>query len=70
LLCSFSNACDNLVVAIGNTTQSAFKYEDVVSSLLLENMMWKIMDNHSTNDLFVRGHPQDMNKIKSLGEGI
>jgi hypothetical protein len=30
LLCSFPNSWDNLVVAIGSTTQSTLKYEDVV----------------------------------------
>jgi hypothetical protein len=43
-LCSFPNSWDNLVVAIGSTTQSTFKYEDVVASLLSEEMRWKIMD--------------------------
>jgi hypothetical protein len=38
LLCSFPDSWDNLVVAIGSTTQSALKYEDVVSSLLSEEM--------------------------------
>jgi hypothetical protein len=27
------------------------------------------MDSHSTNALFVRGHPQDRNKNKSSGGG-
>jgi hypothetical protein len=35
------------------------KYEDVVSSLLSEEMRWKRMDSHSTDALFVRGHTQD-----------
>jgi hypothetical protein len=48
LLCSFPDSWDNLVVAIGSTTQSALKYEDVVSSLLSEEMRWKSMDSHST----------------------
>jgi hypothetical protein len=38
LLCSFLDSWDNLVVAIGSTTQSTLKYEDVVSSLLSEEM--------------------------------
>jgi hypothetical protein len=38
LLCSFPDSWDNLVVAIGSTTQSTLKYEDVVASLLSEEM--------------------------------
>ena len=59
LLFSLPNSWDNLVVAIGITTQSTLKYEDVVSSLLLEEMRQKNMDGHSTNDLFVRGCTQE-----------
>jgi hypothetical protein len=61
LLCSFTDSWDNLVVAIGSTTQSTLKYEDVVSSLSSEEMRWKIMDSHSIDALFVRGHTQDRN---------
>jgi hypothetical protein len=46
LLCSFPDSWDNLVVAIGSTTQSTLKYEDVVASLLSEEMRQKIMDGH------------------------
>ena len=67
LLFSLSKSWDNLVVAIGSTTQSTLKYEDVVSSLLSEEMRWKSMDSHSTNALFVRGHTQDKNPSKPLG---
>jgi hypothetical protein len=67
LLCSFPKSWDNLVVPIGSTTQSILKYEDVVSSLLSEEMRWKSMDGHSTNDLFVRGLTQDKNPGKSSG---
>jgi hypothetical protein len=69
LLCSFPDSWDNLVVAIGSTTQSALKYEDVVSSLLSEEMRWKSMDSHSTYALFVRGHPKDRDTNKSSGGG-
>jgi hypothetical protein len=67
LLCSLPESCDNLVVAIGSTTQSTLKYEDVVSSLISEEMRWKIMDGHSTDALFVRGCTQDRNPSKSSG---
>jgi hypothetical protein len=55
LLCSFPDSWDNLVVAIGSTTQSTLKYEDVVASLLSKEMRQKSMDGHSTDSLFVRG---------------
>jgi hypothetical protein len=67
LLCFFPDSWDNLVVAIGSTTQSILKYEDVVSSLLFEEMRWKSMDGHSTYALFVRGRTQDRNPGKSPG---
>jgi hypothetical protein len=67
LLCSLPDSWDNLVVAIGSTTQSTLKYEDVVSSLLSEVMRQKSMDSHSTDALFVRGRTQDRNPGKPLG---
>jgi hypothetical protein len=67
LLCSLPDSWDNLVVAIGSTTQSTLKYEDVVASLLSEEMRKKSMDGHRTNDLFVRGCTQDRNHGKPSG---
>jgi hypothetical protein len=69
LLCSFPDSWDNLVVAIGSTTQSTLKYEDVVSSLLSKEKRQKIMDGHRTNDLSVRGRTQDRNLGNSSGGG-
>jgi hypothetical protein len=69
LLCSLSDSWDNLVVAIGSTTQSILKYEDVVSSLLSEEMRRKIMDSQSTYALIVICHTQDRNPGKSSGGG-
>ena len=67
LLCYFPDSWDNMVVAIGSTTQSTLKYEDVVSSLLSKEMRRKSMDGHNTNALFVRGRTQDKNLGKPLG---
>jgi hypothetical protein len=67
LLCSLPDSWDNLVVAIGSTTQSTLKYEDVVASLLSEEMRRKSMDGHNTDALFVRGCTQDRNPGKPSG---
>jgi hypothetical protein len=67
LLCSLPDSWDNLVVAIGSTTQPTLKYEDVVASLLSEEMRRKSMDGHSTDALFVRGRPQERNPGKPSG---
>jgi hypothetical protein len=67
LLCSLPDSWDNLVVAIGSTTQSTLKYEDVVASLLSEEMRRKSMDGHNTDALFVRGRTQDRNPGKPSG---
>jgi hypothetical protein len=67
LLCSLPDSWDNLVVEIGSTTQSTLKYEDVVASLLFEEMRRKIMDGHNTNALFTRGRTQDRNPGKPSG---
>jgi hypothetical protein len=67
LLCFFSDSWDNLVVAIGSTTQYTLKYEDVVASLLSEEMRRINMDGHITDDLFVKGRTQDRNPGKPSG---
>jgi hypothetical protein len=58
---------DNLVVAIGSTTQSTLKYEELVSSLLSEEMRRKRMDIHNMDSLSVRGHPNIGIKTSLLG---
>jgi hypothetical protein len=50
-LCYFLDSWDNLFVAIGSTTHSTLKYEDVVASLLSKEMRHTRMDGHNTNDL-------------------
>ena len=54
LLCSLLDSWDNLVVAIGSSTKSALKFEDIVSSLLSEEMRRKSMDSQSADALSVR----------------
>ena len=54
LLCYLLDLWDSLVVAIGSNT-TALNFDEVVSSLLSEEMRQKNMEGHSTNALFVRG---------------
>ena len=44
LLCSLTKSWDNLVVSIGSSTKSTLKFEDIVSSLLSEEMKRKFME--------------------------
>jgi hypothetical protein len=43
LLCSLPDSWDSLVVAIGSN-KTSLKFDEVVSSLLLEEMRWKNME--------------------------
>lgn len=62
-LCSLPYLWGNLFVAIGSRTKSTLKFEDVVSSFLLEETRIKSMENHSTNALSVRpGHTKETRK--------
>jgi hypothetical protein len=63
LLCSLPNLWDSLVVAIGSNTTS-LKFDEVVSSLLSEEMRKKNMEGQSTNTLFTRGRFQERNRSK------
>jgi hypothetical protein len=53
LLCSLPDSCDSLVVAIGSNT-TALNFDEVVSSLFLEEMRRKNMEGQSTDALFAR----------------
>jgi hypothetical protein len=62
LLCSLPDLWDSLVVAIGSNT-TYLKFEEVVSSLLSEEMRQNNMEGHSTYALFARGHSQEINRF-------
>jgi len=53
-------------VAIGNTTQSTLKFEDVLPSLLFEEMRRKSMKGVAKDVLFFRDFPIDKNENKTL----
>jgi hypothetical protein len=64
LLFSLPDSWDSFVVAIGSNT-TALKFDEVVSSLLLEEMRWKNIEGQRTDALFARGHSQERNISKS-----
>jgi hypothetical protein len=61
LLCSLPESCDSLVLAIGSNTTS-LKFDEVVSSVLSEDMRRNNMEGQSTNALFARQNSQERNK--------
>ena len=64
LLCSLPDSWDSLVVAIGSNT-TTLSFDDVVSSLFLEEMGWKNMEGQSTYALFARGRYHERNRYES-----
>ena len=60
LPCSLPESWDNLIVEIGSSTKSALKFEDIVSSLLSEEMRRKSMESQNDDVLSVRsGRPKE-----------
>ena len=52
LLCSLPDLWDSLVIAIGSNT-TALQFDEIVSSLLTEEMRWKNMESQNGDALFV-----------------
>jgi hypothetical protein len=74
LLCSLPDSWDSLVVSICSNT-TALKFDEVVSSLLSEEMRQKNMEGQSTYTLFARGRSQERNRYnfssgRSKSKGI
>eukprot|EP00253_Pinus_taeda_P026289 PITA_26289 len=64
LLCSLPDLWDSLVIAISSNA-TALQFDEIVSSLLTEEMRRKNMEIQNGDALFVRGRSQNRNKIKS-----
>eukprot|EP00253_Pinus_taeda_P019432 PITA_19432 len=54
LLCSLPDSWDSLVIAIGSNA-TALQFDEIVSTLLTEEMRQKNMDNHNGDALSIRG---------------
>jgi len=64
LLCPLPNSWDSVVVALGSN-MTTLSFNDVVSSLLSEEMRWKNMEGQRTYALFARGFYHERNRSKS-----
>jgi hypothetical protein len=60
-LCSLPDSWDSLVVSIGSNT-TTLNFDEVVSSLLPEEMRRQNMEGQSTYALFARGRSQERNR--------
>jgi hypothetical protein len=69
LLCSFPNSQDSLVVSIGSNT-TTLVLEDVVASLLLEEVRRKNIEGSTKYDLVVKGQLIDRDEGKFLGRNF
>ena len=65
-LCSLPDSWDSLVIAVGSNA-TKLNFDDVVASLLSEEMRRKSMDSSTKDALSVRGHTVDRSKNKSSG---
>jgi len=65
LLCSLPDSWDSLVTVIGSNA-TALQFDEIVSSLLKEEMRQKNMESQNDDALFVQGQSQNKNKNKSL----
>eukprot|EP00253_Pinus_taeda_P005186 PITA_05186 len=65
LLCSLLDSWNSLVVAIGSNA-TALQFDEIVSSLLTEEMRQKNMKRQNGDALSVQGRSQNINKNKSL----
>eukprot|EP00253_Pinus_taeda_P026385 PITA_26385 len=75
LFCSLPNSWDSLVIAIGSNA-TALKFDEIVSSLLMEEMRWKNMENQNGDALSVvywkcgnEGHYKRDYKSKAPNKG-
>ena len=64
LMFSLLDLWESLVVAIGSNT-TTLNFDEVVSSLLSDEMRHKNMEGRRTNALFARGCSQERNRSKS-----
>eukprot|EP00253_Pinus_taeda_P015060 PITA_15060 len=64
LLCSLPDSWDSLVIAIDNNA-IALHFDEIVSSLLIEEMRRRNMESQNGDALSVRGQSQNKNKNKS-----
>jgi len=63
-LCSLPDSWDSLVIAIGSNA-TALQFDEIVSSLLTEEMRRKNMESWNGDALFIRRQSQNRNKIRS-----
>jgi len=64
-LCSLPDSWDSLVVAIGSNV-TTLQFDEIVSSLLAEEMRRKNMEGENGDALSVRGQSENINKNNSL----
>ena len=62
-LCSLPVSWDSLVIAIGSNT-TTLNFDEIVSTLLSEEMRWRNMEGQNGDALSVQGRSQNRNKNK------